>query len=742
MYPYGDADLDKKRAEQEHRLKSRFESIFEKYEKSFDGIGDEIDLETGEVVTDHGHLKHMRYDTDVGNGLQDKIVEALDLKNLDSSDGASSFGSAEQSDGSSIDDAATENTDGNETGVLPHDLQSNNTGMDKGHETIRGSDELSLERQDLQDAEEDEDELAVGMHGKMSLKDAHHRSATKVVKATTKTDPKWSAPPLPYDSCKTKPVHRRIAQPLPQRIVSYDVNLGDWRQKNSIWDRRPEASPKKAKHQAWRDDSQSKGVIEEGPNNDDDWTDLDLQLLCELKQTRGLSNDMLVKYFPGKSTTSIKASWEGMRLPRKKGGFYTKIQVRAESFPHPSSSSDRVVPLENVLDSADNEACGREVIVLDDSDTDDSHSIPFLVQSTGPGSRKAGIQQIDKSSRIGSPTTTPSSRKSGNNLGSSKKQRRTDGCLHYATPIHRRNHSARSGTHTEPTFTAVPKIPHVDLPRGSEILDARAFSKRQPEILDLISIVSDSETSDDCLREDEKPIFSSRAATTGFGSTSSNNKVQSQVSRSRIDNRKLDVLPESRQPQEVFYDARYIEAGAVTQTNAENEGFFSRSSNHGLASHGDGSREIPDSQPSQTQSSSGCDRTSSFCDINAAHQIFIQSPSGSKRAGFGNQNDPRSRNKELPKSADVPESRSVKSAWSPQAKRITENSRIGSSRPRKPPTMCGLSLSQLCDESDDDLSISRSTMVTPRKVAHPAHRLEARNGIPPEMKECSEDELG
>ncbi|KAI0006511.1 hypothetical protein F4779DRAFT_632922 [Xylariaceae sp. FL0662B] len=38
------------------RLKSAFESIFEKYEKDFTGVGDEVDLRTGEVVVDNGHL--------------------------------------------------------------------------------------------------------------------------------------------------------------------------------------------------------------------------------------------------------------------------------------------------------------------------------------------------------------------------------------------------------------------------------------------------------------------------------------------------------------------------------------------------------------------------------------------------------------------------------------------------------------------------------------------------------------
>lgn len=43
-----------------NKLKSSFESIFAKYERDFEGVADEIDLRTGEVVVDNGHLKSLR----------------------------------------------------------------------------------------------------------------------------------------------------------------------------------------------------------------------------------------------------------------------------------------------------------------------------------------------------------------------------------------------------------------------------------------------------------------------------------------------------------------------------------------------------------------------------------------------------------------------------------------------------------------------------------------------------------
>ncbi|KAJ4414727.1 hypothetical protein N0V85_003024 [Neurospora sp. IMI 360204] len=52
--------LEKARSYAAFKLKSAFENIFEKYGKDFDGIGDEIDLRTGEIVVDNGHIKSLK----------------------------------------------------------------------------------------------------------------------------------------------------------------------------------------------------------------------------------------------------------------------------------------------------------------------------------------------------------------------------------------------------------------------------------------------------------------------------------------------------------------------------------------------------------------------------------------------------------------------------------------------------------------------------------------------------------
>ena len=59
-------DLQQRRARNDQRLKSRFEAIFEKFGKDFSGVGDEIDLKTGQIVVDNGHVSSMRDEQDIG----------------------------------------------------------------------------------------------------------------------------------------------------------------------------------------------------------------------------------------------------------------------------------------------------------------------------------------------------------------------------------------------------------------------------------------------------------------------------------------------------------------------------------------------------------------------------------------------------------------------------------------------------------------------------------------------------
>ncbi|KAL5361703.1 centromere protein Scm3-domain-containing protein [Aspergillus floccosus] len=61
-----DIDLQEARAQNDLRLKSIFESIFEKYGKDFTEVGDEIDLNTGDIIVNNGHIFTMEGEDDTG----------------------------------------------------------------------------------------------------------------------------------------------------------------------------------------------------------------------------------------------------------------------------------------------------------------------------------------------------------------------------------------------------------------------------------------------------------------------------------------------------------------------------------------------------------------------------------------------------------------------------------------------------------------------------------------------------
>ncbi|KAJ5675104.1 uncharacterized protein N7477_005038 [Penicillium maclennaniae] len=60
-------DLQTARAQNDNKLKSIFEGIFAKYGKDFTEVGDEINLQTGKIVVDNGHLLGLQEETDPRN---------------------------------------------------------------------------------------------------------------------------------------------------------------------------------------------------------------------------------------------------------------------------------------------------------------------------------------------------------------------------------------------------------------------------------------------------------------------------------------------------------------------------------------------------------------------------------------------------------------------------------------------------------------------------------------------------
>ncbi|PNP44770.1 hypothetical protein TGAMA5MH_03579 [Trichoderma gamsii] len=70
--------LSIERAFADQRFQATMAHIFDKYGRDFEGIGDEIDLVTGEIVVNNGHVRNMRDEGDVGDGVGEYLGEKED----------------------------------------------------------------------------------------------------------------------------------------------------------------------------------------------------------------------------------------------------------------------------------------------------------------------------------------------------------------------------------------------------------------------------------------------------------------------------------------------------------------------------------------------------------------------------------------------------------------------------------------------------------------------------------------
>lgn len=87
-----DLQLERKRAKAGNRFQKAMAHIFSKYARDFTDVGDEIDLETGEVIVNNGHLANMRYEGDIGveeegSGDGDSEDEGVRLEDLADDEG-------------------------------------------------------------------------------------------------------------------------------------------------------------------------------------------------------------------------------------------------------------------------------------------------------------------------------------------------------------------------------------------------------------------------------------------------------------------------------------------------------------------------------------------------------------------------------------------------------------------------------------------------------------------------------
>ncbi|RDW73247.1 hypothetical protein BP6252_07154 [Coleophoma cylindrospora] len=134
-------ELQQRRARLDGKLKSTFESIFEKYERNFDGIGDEIDLYTGAIVVNNGHLLDMQDERDAGRSHRRGTLQGL----IGDSDGEDTDGS----EGGSLEDSQEDDDDDADEGLEVHGYGS--TGDDSDEDNEDGAAGLSSDEGIIED---------------------------------------------------------------------------------------------------------------------------------------------------------------------------------------------------------------------------------------------------------------------------------------------------------------------------------------------------------------------------------------------------------------------------------------------------------------------------------------------------------------------------------------------------------------------------------------------------------------
>lgn len=202
-------DLQERRVRNDLQLKSRFETIFEKYSKDFEGIGDEIDMRTGEIVVNNGHILGMTNERDIG-----------DFGDADTSTGELESGYYSEDDKSHIldDHKGSQN-------MIPRPVNLEDTAVisqaglnwasDNDGDSLMG--EIEVERQEDEQIIEswgmtasdlEEDELANSEFEWMNPRHiravAHERWQNRKQQLESldepSVDPVWRAPPLPIST--------------------------------------------------------------------------------------------------------------------------------------------------------------------------------------------------------------------------------------------------------------------------------------------------------------------------------------------------------------------------------------------------------------------------------------------------------------------------------------------------------------------------------------------------------------
>ncbi|RSL51734.1 hypothetical protein CEP54_011276 [Fusarium duplospermum] len=156
-----------KRANANHKLQATMAHIIEKYSRDFEGVGDEIDMETGEIVVNNGHLRNMRDEGDVegfwmdgdSNAEEDEgiLLEDLTDEYSDNQDEVDEPRNAEVDDNQNSGIREQDSNTGSNPGDMEKESESipASTGNEREKPTENQDERVSPETRNTADGESD-----------------------------------------------------------------------------------------------------------------------------------------------------------------------------------------------------------------------------------------------------------------------------------------------------------------------------------------------------------------------------------------------------------------------------------------------------------------------------------------------------------------------------------------------------------------------------------------------------------
>ena len=347
------SDLHEQRARNDLHLKSRFEAIFEKYGKDFSEVGDEIDLETGKIVVDKGHIQRMAHEQDTGQDINPSSQQKSEYWSALSSDHPQEYYSALENNPSyeprkkrSLDPSVREMTDS--AGSSDDDMANS---MSKPARFIQGQTMTSKSAPPSCHYAYQKHKCPGQrytnpvLHDKTPLRrlEVDHISNRLSIERRDMyhppIEPAWQAPPLPID--RSTQFQRPNVVPILLEQREYPRSPSP--PAGSLWAplsgsgrykidgkpgfvQKPKASTRRASMPAFRTnklgntprkEQRSSTSIKRTPIKHSAtvqacaklWTSEEKNLLRQLRTSTDLTYAQMTSYFPGRSWIEIECSW-------------------------------------------------------------------------------------------------------------------------------------------------------------------------------------------------------------------------------------------------------------------------------------------------------------------------------------------------------------------------------------------------------------------------------------------------